>query len=147
MNLDLFVQGLIAGYGIAIPVGPIAILIIELGIRRGFWVAFCAGAGAASADLVYATIASIAGTFLVSILKPYSTIIHIVSALVLIALGLWLLYSGRRSMGKTKMSDFQVSSRSGAVRFSFRVNLAQPPHGNLLHYPDFGPKIEHRWFP
>ena len=147
LNLDLFVQGLIAGYGIAIPVGPIAILIIELGIRRGFSVAFCAGAGAASADLVYATIASVAGTFLVSILKPYSSIIHTVSALVLIALGLWLLYVGRRNKGETRVSDLQVSSRSGTVRFSFRVNFAQSPHGNLFHYVDFGSKIKHRWFP
>ena len=76
MSLQPFVQGLIAGYGIAIPVGPIAILIVEIGIRRGFPVAFCAGAGAASADLVYATVASIAGTFLVSVLRPYSSYLH-----------------------------------------------------------------------
>ena len=94
MSLELFLQGLIAGYGIAIPVGPIAILIIELGIRKGFSTAFCAGAGAASADLVYATLASLAGTFLVSILRPYSSIIHTVSALALIALGVWLFDSG-----------------------------------------------------
>jgi len=94
LSLELFLQGLIAGYGIAIPVGPIAILIIELGIRKGFSTAFCAGAGAASADLVYATLASLAGTFLVSILRPYSSIIHTVSALALIALGVWLFDSG-----------------------------------------------------
>jgi len=126
LNLDLFVQGLIAGYGIAIPVGPIAILIIELGIRRGFSVAFCAGAGAASADLVYATIASLAGTFLVSILKPYSSIIHTASALALIALGLWLLYVGRKFRGEMKVEDSRVSTRSGAYGLVFGLILLNP---------------------
>jgi threonine/homoserine/homoserine lactone efflux protein len=126
LNLDLFVQGLIAGYGIAIPLGPIAILIIELGIREGFSVAFCAGAGAASADLVYATIASLAGSFLASILKPYSPIIHTVSALALIALGLWLLYESRRVGGTKKPVDFRGSTRSGAYGLVFGLTLLNP---------------------
>jgi len=126
LNLDLFVQGLIAGYGIAIPIGPIAILIIELGIRRGFSVAFCAGAGAASADLVYATIAALGGTFLVSILRPYSSIIHTVSALALIALGIWLLYVGRKARGVEKVGDFRVSTRSGAYGMILGLTLLNP---------------------
>jgi arginine exporter protein ArgO len=90
LNPDPSLQGLIAGHGIVIPVGPIAILIFELGIRRGFWVAFSTVAGAASADLIYATIASIAGAFFVSVLKPVSSWVHVVSGLVLVAIGLWL---------------------------------------------------------
>ena len=125
MSLALFVQGLIAGYGIAVPVGPIAILIIELGIRRGFSVAFCGGAGAASADLVYATLASLAGAVLVSILKPYATLIHTVSALVLIALGLWLLHAGRGNKA-SKVDEFRVSTPSGAYFFIFGLTMLNP---------------------
>ena len=125
MSLQPFVQGLIAGYGIAIPVGPIAILIVEIGIRRGFPVAFCAGAGAASADLVYATAASIAGTFLVSVLRPYSTVIHTASAVALIAIGLWLLYLSRKNQD-TRVDEFRVSSRSGAYGLVFGLTLLNP---------------------
>ncbi len=95
-------QGIIAGYGIAIPVGPIGILILELGIRRGFSTAFSAGGGAATADLIYATIASTAGAFLVSILAPYAHTIRLVSAIVLIAFGVWLLYHGLRGRKRSK---------------------------------------------
>jgi arginine exporter protein ArgO len=125
LTLELFVQGLLAGYGIAIPIGPIAILIIELGIRRGFSVAFFAGAGAASADLIYATLASVGGTFLVSVLRPYARTIHTVSALVLIALGLWLLYMSLRNRGR-KIADSRVSTRSGAYSFVFGLTLLNP---------------------
>jgi len=88
MSLDAFLQGVIAGYGIAIPIGPIGIIILELGTRRGFRVAFFAGLGTASADLIYATIASLAGTFLAQILAPFALLIRVVSAAALIALGL-----------------------------------------------------------
>ncbi len=118
-------QGLIAGYGIAIPVGPIAILIIELGIRRGFSVAFCAGAGAASADLIYSTLASLAGTFLVSILKPYASVIHTISALALISLGLWLLYSSKMKKA-TEVDESRISTRSGAYCFVLGMTLLNP---------------------
>jgi arginine exporter protein ArgO len=109
LPLNAFLSGIIAGYGIAIPVGPIAILIIELGLRRGFRIAFSAGSGAASADLIYATVAAVAGTFLVSVLAPYAFILRVGSALGLIAIGGWLLYHGRN------VSDRADKSRFGAT--------------------------------
>jgi hypothetical protein len=53
--------GFAAGYGIAIPVGAVAVLIVETGIRSGFRAAAAAGAGAAPADGIYAAIAAIFG--------------------------------------------------------------------------------------
>jgi len=40
-----FVEGRLAGYGIAIPVGAVAILIVNTSIRCGFAVGFMAGPG------------------------------------------------------------------------------------------------------
>jgi threonine/homoserine/homoserine lactone efflux protein len=59
-------------------------------------VALCAGLGAASADLIYASIATIAGTVLAEILRPYAGNIRTLSASVLIVMGVWLLYRGAR---------------------------------------------------
>ena len=127
MNLDIFLQGLIAGYGIAIPIGPIGILIIELGVRRGFSVAFCAGLGAASADLVYATVAGLAGTFLVEILSPISSVIHYLSASALIAIGVWMFYQGRRSTGTEKStSSYASTSRLSTYVMFFGLTLLNP---------------------
>jgi arginine exporter protein ArgO len=56
--MEPFLTGVIAGYGIAIPVGAIAILIVQVGIKCGFRCAFAAGAGAATADLAHAGPAS-----------------------------------------------------------------------------------------
>ena len=110
LSLDALLSGIVAGYGIAIPVGPIAILILELGLRRGFRIAFCAGAGAASADLIYATVAAVAGTFLVSVLTPYASILRLASGLGLIAIGALLLYHGRNVSDRANKSRFGETS-------------------------------------
>ena len=57
--MTAFFEGALAGYGIAIPVGAIAVLIIEISLRQGFRSGFMAGAGAATADLIYAAVAMI----------------------------------------------------------------------------------------
>lgn len=96
--MSAFWEGLLAGYGIAIPVGAIAILIVETGLRDGFLSAFLAGAGAATADLFYATIAVLAGVAVATALAPHATAIKNVSVIVLFALGgygLWRAYSRR----------------------------------------------------
>jgi len=85
--LTPFWEGVLAGYGIAIPVGAIAILIVDMGLRRGFPSAFMAGAGAATADFIYALLAVIAGATLAMALAPYALGLQIASAIVLLALG------------------------------------------------------------
>jgi threonine/homoserine/homoserine lactone efflux protein len=97
--LESFVAGAIAGYGIAIPVGPVAVLIIELGVRRGFRLAAPAGLGAASADGLYALLAVLAGATVAQLLEPFTPVLQVsaVVVLTLIALrGFWAaLYHAR----------------------------------------------------
>lgn len=97
--MTAFWEGVLAGYGIAIPVGAIAILIVETGLRRGFLPAFMAGAGAASADLIYASLAAIAGDVVSASLAPYGLGLRIASAAILVGLGgygLWRLWRRRQ---------------------------------------------------
>jgi arginine exporter protein ArgO len=110
-----FLTGVIAGYGIAIPVGAIGILIIETGIRNGFGLAFFAGAGAATADLLYALLAVIGGSAIVGLVGSVEEPLRVASGLVLAIIagaGLWRsrniveagsqpTISGRRQMART----------------------------------------------
>lgn len=81
-----FVAGLVAGYGIAIPVGAIGVLIIDAAIRHGFRTAFSAGAGAAGADLTYATIAALFGSALAPVLAPIAIPLRVASVAVLVTI-------------------------------------------------------------
>ncbi|REK26407.1 MAG: lysine transporter LysE [Actinobacteria bacterium] len=81
--MEAFVAGLIAGYGIAIPVGAIAILIVQVGIKCGFRCAFAAGAGAATADFLYAGLAVIGGATLAGLVESVGDPLRIASGVVL----------------------------------------------------------------
>jgi threonine/homoserine/homoserine lactone efflux protein len=83
-----FVAGALAGWAIAIPVGAIAVLIVEIGIRRGFRVAATAGAGAATADGLYAGLAAVGGTAAAAFLEPIEGPLRIVAIGLLLAVGL-----------------------------------------------------------
>lgn len=85
---EAFVAGAIAGYGIAIPVGPVAVLIIELGVRRGLRTAAAAGLGAATADALYAVLAVMAGAGIALALEPVAPALKVVAVVVLVAIAL-----------------------------------------------------------
>jgi threonine/homoserine/homoserine lactone efflux protein len=91
-----FLAGIVAGYGIAIPVGAISVLIIDAGLRHGFRTAAAAGAGAAGADLAYATIAAVFGAALATLLAPIAVPLKILSVLLLLAIAVRGLLAVRR---------------------------------------------------
>ena len=95
-----FFRGMLAGYGIAIPVGAIAILIVDTALRRGWWPGFAAGAGAASADFLYALLAAAAGQALSGLIAPLAGPLRAISGGVLLALGgygIWRVWQTARS--------------------------------------------------
>ncbi len=64
-SLGVIIQGLVLGFSIAAPVGPVGVLCIRRSMARGFRSGLVSGLGAASADAVYGTIAA-AGLTLVA---------------------------------------------------------------------------------
>ena len=84
--LEAFAIGVLAGYAIAIPVGPIAVLILRTGMRDGLRAALAAGAGTATADLIYATLAMLAGPTLVAAIQPVLVPARLAAAAMLLIL-------------------------------------------------------------
>lgn len=103
-------SGVAAGYGIAIPVGAIALLIAGTSIRCGFACGFSAGAGAATADLAYALVAAGAGAAVATQLRPWSGPIRMVSAGVLTLIAGWGLWGIRRARAEESGSHDPVRS-------------------------------------
>jgi threonine/homoserine/homoserine lactone efflux protein len=86
--LDALLIGLAAGYAIAIPVGPIALLIIRTAMRGGLRPGLAAGAGTATADFIYASLAMLAGPPIVSAIAPVLRPARLVAGGLLLALAL-----------------------------------------------------------
>ena len=102
--MDAFLTGVVAGYGIAVPVGAIAVLIVEVGIRCGFRCAFFAGAGAATADFLYAGLAVIGGASLAAPIQSIEAPLRILSAVVLVVIAVVGLRRVRNKQESVKIS-------------------------------------------
>lgn len=78
------------GVAIAAPVGPIALLLIHVGLNHRLPAALSAALGVALADLTYAVLALTAGSGLLAILHAHDGAIRLTSSMLLAVLGLWL---------------------------------------------------------
>ncbi|WP_327725694.1 LysE family transporter [Streptomyces europaeiscabiei] len=80
--------GLLAGYGIAIPVGAVATYLVSLTARTSLRTGACAALGVATADGLYALLAALGGTALAAALQPVLVPLRWASALVLLTLAI-----------------------------------------------------------
>jgi threonine/homoserine/homoserine lactone efflux protein len=76
--------GAAAGYAVAVPVGAIAVLVVETGLRRGFRLGVAAAAGAATADGLYATLAAVGGTAVAAGVAPWIVPLRAAAVVVLL---------------------------------------------------------------
>ena len=139
-----FLSGLLAGYGIAIPVGPVAVLIVELGVRRGLAIAAAAGLGAATADGLYALLAVLAGSRIVEVLEPIAPLLRIFAVVVLVTIAVRgfvvaLLYA---RIGVPGRSELPADPGRTYIRF-LAITLLNPTTvlyftSLILGRPEFG---------
>ncbi|MEU7075921.1 LysE family transporter [Streptomyces narbonensis] len=80
------VAGLLAGYGIAIPVGAVGAHLVAVAARSPWRTGAGAALGIAAADGLYALLAVLGGAALVPLLAPVATPLRWVSAVVLVIL-------------------------------------------------------------
>ncbi|GIF49968.1 arginine exporter protein ArgO [Asanoa ferruginea] len=106
---DAFLAGLVAGYGVAIPVGAIAILIMGLAARTSFKVGASAALGVATADGLYAAVAVLGGAALAGVIEPVATPLRWVAVVVLLVLAAHTAWSALRHH-----RDPARAARSGA---------------------------------
>ncbi len=88
MDISLLLKGLVIGFSIAAPVGPIGVLCIRRTLVQGRLYGFVSGLGAASADAIYGAIAGFGLTFISNFLVEQQTWLRLIGGLFLFVLGL-----------------------------------------------------------
>ena len=88
MPRELFFQGLLLGFSIAAPVGPIGLLCIRRSWSGGARTGFASGLGAATADAAYGAVAAFGPTAVSGFLQGHQSWIGIPGGLFLCYLGL-----------------------------------------------------------
>lgn len=93
---EALISGLIAGWGVAVPLGAIGVMLVDLGMRGGFRTAAPAAAAVATADLLYAAVAAAAGAAVASVLEPHEHALRLLAAGVLAAVAVMALRAAWR---------------------------------------------------
>ena len=118
----VFFRGLIIGFSIAAPVGPIGILCIRRTLAEGRLAGFLSGMGAASADMFYGAVAAFGLTAVQDLLISQSIWLRIVG-------GVFLLYLGVKTFISKPSNEAVKSKRGGlfgAYLTTFFLTIANP---------------------
>jgi threonine/homoserine/homoserine lactone efflux protein len=122
MDLSFLLRGLIIGFSIAAPVGPIGVLCIRRTLAEGRASGLLSGLGAATADAIYGFIAAFGLTFVSSPLMGYQTWIKLVGGLFLCYLGIKTILS--KPAENTAWAEGQ--GLLGAYASTFFLTLTNP---------------------
>jgi threonine/homoserine/homoserine lactone efflux protein len=93
MDIIYLYKGLIIGFSIAAPVGPIGILCIKRTLSMGRWIGLISGMGAASADAIYGCIAAFGLTFISNFLIHQQIWLRLIGGGFLCYLGIKIFFS------------------------------------------------------
>jgi len=122
MNLSFFLRGLLIGFSIAAPVGPIGVLCLRRTLAEGRLAGLVSGLGAATADAFYGSIAGFGVTFVANALVQQQTWLRLVG-------GLFLCYLGVRTfLARPAEQSAQVQGKGllGNYASTFFLTLTNP---------------------
>lgn len=123
MDATLFFRGLLLGFAIAAPVGPIGLLVIQRTLNHGRLVGLLSGLGAATADAIYGAMAAFGLSLLTAFLVEQQLWLGLAG-------GLFLCYLGVRTVTAppVEQAATAVESRSllGAWSTTLALTLTNP---------------------
>jgi threonine/homoserine/homoserine lactone efflux protein len=122
MNAAFLLKGLVIGFSIAAPVGPIGILCIRRSLRDGMRAGFIAGLGAATADAAYGAVAGFGLAAVSGFLVGHRQPIGLIG-------GAFLCYLGARTWMSKPAADSAPDRGAGPVTAyasTFLLTLANP---------------------
>lgn len=93
MLFSILVKGLLLGFVTSLPLGPIGVIIIQRTVTRNRWAGFSSGVGAALSDSLYASVAGVSVSLIMTFISEYESLFEIVGSLILIALGIVIFMS------------------------------------------------------
>lgn len=122
MDFTFFFRGLLIGFSIAAPVGPIGVLCIRRTLSDGRKAGLLSGLGAATADAIYGCIAGFGLAFISNFLINQQTWIRLIG-------GLFLCYLGIKTLlAKPAVKPAEVKNKGliGAYASTFFLTLTNP---------------------
>jgi arginine exporter protein ArgO len=126
---DALLSGLLAGYGVAVPVGAIGVLIMGLAARTSLAVGAGAGLGVATADGLYALVAVAGGAAVSGFIRPVAAPLRWTALVVLVGLAArtaWVAWRAHREAVSARPSRLALSTPGRAYAGLLGLTLLNP---------------------
>lgn len=85
--MSFIIRGILIGILASIPIGPIAMMVIQKSFNHGWKAGFSCGIGCMIADFFYAAISVFALSWISDIISSYSSLIQIVGGIIVMVIG------------------------------------------------------------
>lgn len=125
MPVNLFIQGIVFGFLIAVPVGPMALLCVNRMLSGGFAYGLSSTLGVAAADALAAGVAALGVTLVANFLVSQQMWLRPVGALFLCYLGCRL-FTTRPDRGAARSDVLREISLWSAFVSTFLLNFSNP---------------------
>jgi len=113
-----FLLGVLAGLSVAMPVGPVGVLLLRAGLVDGVRVAIGAAFGVATVDLAYAVLAVAVGTPVSRVVGEHAGLVRWLSAGVLVTVGtVGVVTASRASREAVPTAPVAPSASRACLRF------------------------------
>lgn len=122
MDLALLIKGVILGFSVAAPIGPIGMLCIRRTLSQGALVGFISGLGVATADMLYGFIVGLGLKGVASFLVKAHLWLHLLGGIFLCYLGVQIFLS----QPGVKTATAQGAGMLKAYFSTFLLTLANP---------------------
>lgn len=124
MISTLFLQGIIIGLFISLPMGPVGVLCIQRTLQQSRLSGFVSGLGAAAADTLFAGIAGLGMTMVSDFFQEQRQYIMLIGAVILIVLGLRMFF--RNTMKQARAFKNKESNLISDFISVFFLTLTNP---------------------
>lgn len=144
---DLFAIGFVAGLALAIPVGPMAIMLVNTTVSRGLRHGVVGALGMASVDGAYALTVFIVGGLIAAALASIKVILALVGAGILLILGVSTAIKNWRLLGSPEGSSSTSQSSGSTIKTYLTFVLAtvvNPP--TALYFLAIAPNVANMGF-
>lgn len=120
-------KGFLVGLCASIPMGPIAILVVQKTLSKGQRAGFFTGLGASVVDTIYAIIAIFALAFAQQFISAHENIIYLAGGVILVLIGLSMALSNpfrKRRRGEAGKSSFSSTDFLQAIAMGISNPMA-----------------------
>lgn len=123
----IFFKGILLGFLMAVPIGPVGVLCIERSLRKGAFSGMLTGLGSATVDIFYSSVAAFSLTLISSFIADHDIAIRLVGGFIILGIGLdYLISKGKERRRPAFLNRIKINGHARDYSTGLLLTLLNP---------------------